>query len=589
MANRLLKTASTQYVPAVEEVIARPAYCVTTAVSRPVTRYARDVSTTTYSNGITVTTTAYYPVTRYETLPITVCYDAVEAVEGQDAYVLTDNRIGWNSGGRSIAGVAGDLISTFSFSDTGMGMICGLADPSADVTTFAAVTHGLQATIGATVRVFESGVEVANSGKLVTAVSTVQIQRTGGVVTYRVDDWEYTSATLSEGDVSLLGNLYYAGDYIEDPALNATVSIAADAYWGWPDWLENTSVGARVDWGWSVTATVGDGVASLPFSVGVASGDYDYAVAVLDVVDLELVSETGAPVVDLSNATLSIPSNMFAFVIDVDRVDVYADVEVGMLAGDYDYSFADLTLDGMAVTAFAFDEAPNSGNASNLVLALDNYFTDPVVYAALSESLTVGDTFAVMIAVDAALADMLFAGDAVSATQVLTALLESGITFSDNASNVQAAVVQYVTNLANGAVGRYEGYDFQGFCRGTDASFGWKRDGLYRLGEQTDDGETISALLDFAAQDFGATASKRLKAIYFGLDTDGAMYAKLTNDREKDVVFRVQPYGTQARMQAQRGESSRYWRLQLQIIDATFAEIDGIEWVAGSTGRRITR
>src|SRR5690606_9212591 len=155
----------------------------------------------------------------------------------------------------------------------------------------------------------------------------------------------------------------------------------------------------------------------------------------------------------------------------------------------------------------------------------DWYMTDPVLYAALNDTLDIGDTIDLLLALDAGLVEYLIADGEVDATQVLQALLASGIQFTDNINSVRSAVLQYATNLRTGAVGRYEGFDFLGFSKVGMQTFGWKRDGLYRLGYAEDTGEEIQAMIDFAAEDFDTTHRKSIRALFFGVDTDGALYA----------------------------------------------------------------
>lgn len=77
--------------------------------------------------------------------------------------------------------------------------------------------------------------------------------------------------------------------------------------------------------------------------------------------------------------------------------------------------------------------------------------------------------------------------------------------FSDEATSVRGELLQYATNILTGAVTRYSGFGFAGFCAVGMDTYGWKTDGLYKVGAETDNGALISAIIDFAASDFDTT------------------------------------------------------------------------------------
>jgi hypothetical protein len=52
------------------------------------------------------------------------------------------------------------------------------------------------------------------------------------------------------------------------------------------------------------------------------------------------------------------------------------------------------------------------------------------------------------------------------------------------------------------------------------------------------------------------------------------------------MVYRAYQRRSEYRADMQRGRASRFWRLRLEIVDATFLEVDNIEWVVTPSGRR---
>lgn len=589
MTNRLTKLANEQYFPEVVGVVGRPAYCTTRTVVRAVTTYVYSETTVVSNGSVVITRGTWRPVTRYRRIGYEVCYPAIPAVEAQDAYYVIDNQPGWNAGAKSVKTLLADVVARFEYNPGGSGMLCGLANPGVEIGAFSAVKHGLLGTAGGTIRVVENGSVVADSGIDLDTSPSLMIIRLGTHVQYHVNDWMYTSAQPSTGGAVLASNMYLAGDYIDNPAFSAAKTLSGASDWEWGDWQYGNALRGDADWGWDASGVLNDGVALLTIDVTMAAGDHDYGAAYLTLDAPEITAEGGFPVVLSSYAIVSVPTIMTALAVNVDLDTASMEVPVDIVAGDYDFGVAELDAGGFSIAAWSFDEPEGTGTGSELMFVSDTYTTDPVIYAAINSTMTVGDTFDVIIAIDAALAEYLFPSDAISAAMVLEALLKSNVGIADSASTAQAAALQYVTSLLTGASWRYDGYDFRGFCTTGDYSFGWKSNGVYRLGEIDDDGSSISAMINFAAQDFNTTGAKRLKAVYFGIATDGLMYAKLTDDRDNEVTYRVDSYGDQARLMAQRRQSSRFWRLQLQIVDATYAELDNIEWVAASSGRRLTR
>ena len=106
----------------------------------------------------------------------------------------------------------------------------------------------------------------------------------------------------------------------------------------------------------------------------------------------------------------------------------------------------------------------------------------------------------------------------------------------------------------------------------------------------TDDGQTIAALIDFGASDYGSAASKRISSIYAGINTDGAVYFRLTEAGGTERVYRaIEHTEEEARTRTAKGIASRHWRLRLELVDASFADLDNVEVEVGVGRRRVGR
>jgi len=604
MANRLLKLARYEYLPAVQEVIARPAYCVTTTTRKAVTTYTTpttvrrslntiDINTgigaggiaTLNENGTYTVTSPAVPITSYQDVRETVCYPETIGVEGRDAIVVSDSQVGWNAGAASIGQYTGDLFAAFEFNPDGAGMLCGLTPAGSTIAEYNAIRYGLRLS-GDTVVVVENGAILVDSGVTYTPSVSVGIHRVGGVVTYRVGAWRYTSSRTSVGTLALSACLYSAGDYIDNPTIVGIKPLSANSQWGWVDFGDTYALDARSDWGWGVTATMGDGFGTAEFPLLVWASEQVLGSAELDVGGVTLEAND-LPIVVSSGIITQTPMSMLATGTGTSTGEAEFDAaDVILLASDYSYGGADFIAVEPTVNGVSTGEATDAGSTADLLLAIDQYISDPVVYALIDETITLGDSIVVVLALDAGLVEYLLPSDDANATLLLTALLESNLQFTDNVNTVRAAMLQYATNLLTGAVGRYEGFDFAGFTQVGLQTYGWKRDGLYKLGYAEDTGEEIQALIDFAAEDFDSTNRKAVRALFFGADTDGMMYARMVDDNNVERTYRVIPHSDTHRANPAQKPTSRFWRLRLEIVDATFADLDNVEWKVTTTGRR---
>ena len=518
----------------------------------------------------------------------TICYPAIPAVPGVDATFNTSANLGWNAGAASIRALSGDAVAEFSFGVGNVGSLAGFAPAGSPSGAFNAVSHGLLYS-GDTIVVVEGGVTTVDSGVIPTSSTRVSISRSGGVVRYKVGGWTHTSTLVSRGDIQLYAALYAAGDYIDNPTFVGAQSLAADSAWGWSDDVTRRSLRARSAWGWGATISINDGVVNTTIGLDVLASDYAVGALSGEVADVVLSAQAGFSSVEASGISFVMDMAGSAVASSIIGGDVLDELPLYAIGAEDEYGDCAGEVADIDVLAVDTGEAPGTGSYTEGLYLRDRYAADPVVYALLADNLSVGDLIEVLIALDASLLDTLVVLDETDATSVLYALISAGITVSDDAGVNKAALLQYATNVITGAVARYSGFGFKGFCSVGMETFGWKSDGLYKIGADTDDGEFIAATIDFAADDFDTAQRKRMDAVFFGISTDGQMFAKVTDDHGVSTTYRVMERGSEARANVRRGDSSRYWRLQLQVVDATYVELDNIEWVVGATGRRTTR
>lgn len=605
MANRLIKLAQVVYMPAVQAVIARPARCLVETVRRPVTTWVDVYSPepgwvpTQYAPAdpdhpevgsslqpvkwvMGTVTTHRKLVTLYETVSQTVCYPAINGRDGRDAGAATAPP-GWDSGARSIDAYSGDVYFSFAFNPEGVGVVCGLTPVGMPVDEYGAVSHGFLLDNGV-VSVVESGA-VRVSWAFDPDLRPI-IRRVGTQVAYSYGGWYHESDVLLSGVVVAQACMYTAGDYVSSPVVAPIRQLQVYSDWDWMDRSSANRVTTRVGWGWASSATIGDGYVELTLELQGRISDYDYSEIVADVGGVN-ARMSGNPIISTTGVQVVVPMDLYAQAIYIGGGEVVVDAG-GVIGRISDYEYNEVVYEAVDVRLFAFEfaEPPGTGTEADLLTVVDTYTTDPVVYAVLHDMLLLGDTLEVLIALDASLVDYLNVADTANASMVLVALLASNLQITDNASLVRSTLLQYTTNVLTGAVGRYEGFDFSGFVRCGVDTYGWKRDGLYRMAYAEDTGEEIQAMIDFAAEDFDTTHRKSVRALFFGVDTDGALYARLVDDNDCDATYRVIPHGDTQRANPAQRPTSRFWRLRLEIVDATFADLDNVEWKAATTGRR---
>lgn len=572
MANRLTKLISLTYVPDIPEQLARPARCYA-----PRGQYKSALEAWhSYLNG-----------TIYDASEL-FCFPAVPYRPGRDAEYNTSANPGWNAGAVSIKVVPGDCSAQFKISPASAGVLVGLVGAGAPSGAFNAVTHGVIFT-GNTLRVVENGVEKIDSGITLAANTAIEIRRVGRTVTYTINAWSYTSLIESGGSVRLAAVLYAAGDSVYDPVFRQIESLSAQSSWGWADEYSRGRLNVESAWGWGGKLEFNDARVSVKLELLARMSENAYGDMLLDVGGVEVEAIAGFAEVEFSMLSTVIPLSHLVTGSSVLGGDLLVNFDVLALGADYDYGFLEGEVGPVTVRGLDLGEAEGTGSYLEPIYLRDQYHTDPVIYALLTDSISVGSALDVVIVIDAALAEFINIGDMVDANSVLHALISSGITISNNTSQVRRELLQYATSLVTGAVSRYEGFDFLGFTKVGMQAYGWKRDGLYQLGANGDDGEMLNAAIELAAQDFGIANHKQLDSLLIGASTDGRMFVRMIDDHGISTTHPVQVRGSEVRAVLPKGRNSRYWRAQIIIEDATEARIDNIEWVVGTSNRKTAR
>jgi hypothetical protein len=173
--------------------------------------------------------------------------------------------------------------------------------------------------------------------------------------------------------------------------------------------------------------------------------------------------------------------------------------------------------------------------------------------------------------------------DSADIVAFLSAQLIERVQFSDSLDRMRLAAVQYATNVLTGAVTRYEGFDFLGFANVGMDTYAAADNGIYRV---THNSLPITAAIEFATVGIDSGNSKRLDSIYLGLSSDGNAFLRVTGDDKQERTYMAVNRGGMQRGQMAKGVQSRHWNVRLEIVDATFAELDRVEWLAPIAAKR---
>lgn len=608
MAHRLIKQAIENYVPAIEEVIATPAYSEVRYEKQQVLKWTSAYKTVYYtylSNGkyITVPTQVYDGKPYYveELVPIYTSHPAVVGVAGRDATTITDGQIGWNAGAQSLAVMDGDFVMQCTVSSIVQGVLIGLQPGGQPSASFNTLEYAVLVA-GAKPSAVEKGV-IKAAGSLFSGDIQVRIQRVDGVITCQAGSLAYTSPVKSAGPMAMSAVMYAGTDYVDNPQFGALSQFESSGGWGWGDGTGIYALKLTSPWDWAGFASINDGEVRMVIDVELRAGDDDLSSVNL-VMDEPAIQASGFSDIDLAVATLVIPLSMTALGTSVDVGTVAMSFGMTMRSGDYDYGEVALVIDDISVYALS-DEQP-AGDVSTVEATFfgDYYLVDPVAYATLIDGLSIGSSLELLMSMDADLADHLALIDETNIALIIQALLDNRIGLDDASQRSSRDIFDYVnsvtglagyydfsgntfaTNLVTGTVSRYAGFDFDGFCRVGMKTYAFRKDGLYTLGAENDNGAFIGTRVDFAAEDFGSAQSKRVGNIFMGLSTDGQVFVRTEEDGGQEMIYRAYQRKAEFRADMARGRASRFWRLRLEVVDGSYAELDNIEWVLTPTGRR---
>lgn len=619
--NRLQKQPTFTYVPGIPGVAAQPAYCVTKRVFAGYKEVSAGgegyfvsiaaVSSGAYlppgaspvyrQDGYSQVLTGYFvaPQVVPRTVPIyrnvVECYPATEAVVDMPARLDAGDSEGWNAGARSIASlpVNGYFQCVIPAADLN-GVVVGLSDGSAD-NTFAHAKYALAFRPSGVTPVAYGralGPEVAFPFGSIVRFERDQRQVRAYVAGALIHTYDTPSTGMLYGDVALYG-LY---DYVDTPSIGelpagvdggpspALGVVSADAY-------------SSIDG----VSTPADGMVSGSTSTGINAG-YSGAHGLVgsDVINGifgwpgsatgELVQgEPDYVATGIVGIAASAQMSAYAAVGVLTAIDGAAAGHVG-LAGSEPYCaiYGEWGSD-RTMTAWQSNLPEGEQDGTEVLFAFDYSSLASVLMFMSYEQVTVGETVDLVLMTSMEAYEALLISEYATLGGVISMLGMERVLITGTGHAGGQEAVQYAVNVITGALSEYRNFGFKQFARMSGDTYAITDSGLYRLGGEGDDGQTLNAAIDFGSSDFGTSRSKRVNSVYAGISTDGGVYIRVSADDGEEAIYRAIGDGVEQRVRTAKGLVGRHWRVRLELADASYADLDNIEIEIGVSQRRTRR
>ena len=636
MANKLTKPAVTKYHPGQAASPGLPARCFVTGFSPDLVgqgagsvRYEPMSPAEAYAvYNYNVATSSFKTNPRYYWNWSIYCMPAIPPAPYVAGYNYVDMRKGWNAAADSIFNSTGDFTFVFDYDRFPVGVIVGVAPYPSKGTLPSTVTAGVYLRDGV-IEVLAAGQVVGTAPYVPSDSPLVTVARRGDTTVVTVGDWRAELLGVPAGQPAQIRTLLFlAGDYIDNPRFLTEVVGKARGSVGFTHSVPDRAR-ARGRVGFRMAKMEARGSAAF---MGRASGILDYSARAKGTAGFEgRVLKPGAtgqvtlPGLQIygglagawpaGSARARLPAlaveadggynvpTVVGGAVAIPGLLVSGDLKVGAIAsGDLmlpgftsigaDYPYGQASLNLPALQVFGTDPDMPEGNVRMYegVVAAASMRADGLLYAVINSELGVGSTITFALLLDVAVYDSLLLQDNMSFAATLEVALRSGLRISDQASrggwpdkNAHYAAVQYATNVLTGAVTRFEGFNFSGFTSVGQHTYGVAPDGLYAIEPNQD---PIDAIVEFATIGSESLAVKALQYVYVGLATDGDVYVAARGDDGVERMYRARRNDDTYRTATGKGIRSRQWTVRLELVNATRATLEGVEWIAPATARR---
>jgi len=557
----------------------------------------------------------------------TQCYPAIEYVQAVPAYLIRD--VGWTAGGVSIAQGADNFYTAFRV-DAGLdGALVGLSRTTNQAYSFSSCSHAWLVDSGR-VAVVENGSSVFEAESDAEGIQEFRIDVVGNKVIYRLNGvavyessqapptaWVlkgviYSSAVVFDPTIAAIGGGLIP--MVSDPVVSFTMStivkmlsdalvrigprsyavpmLAASRALFNPSIEQQSSVSMLSQ---SVVRLqqelVGYMAGSFPAPEGLASESQSGAMHGEFPV-FTLRGELGPPKNGVALMTGVAPR---PYLLGLVMVGAFGRMEEDWPSRWRGIAAEDDALYGNMVGNFQVPIMLAYQGSSNLSLAevgcgmvvSDSVLINSSILIVVEESMSVYTFASIIGQIDLSAIETITVGDNVTVGQLLTLIATEQLIISNDSSSDARLQAQYAVSVGKGAITQYQDFDFDGFFRDHKGdTYGWKKDGIYRVERMDEDSSPIQASIDFGGKGFGAAQLKYLSDVFVGIATDGEIYLRAAADNGQPIVYRVLNGQEDGRASLAKGVKARHWRLHLEIVDATSAELSDVEFNVGLSTRR---
>jgi hypothetical protein len=142
-------------------------------------------------------------------------------------------------------------------------------------------------------------------------------------------------------------------------------------------------------------------------------------------------------------------------------------------------------------------------------------------------------------------------------------------------------------NVKQGANSEYTNYAFESLVMFNGKPFGSNSSGLFELTGEDDAGTDISAEIETGKTDFEVGNVKKPWSVHLGMAGEGSVRAKLKGARDIEITGKdavIQEGGL--KIKHSRDTRSSYWGLNLKNVDGSDFQLNYIDFVIETLGRR---
>jgi len=645
--NRLQKQAVVSYVPAVPAVPGRAAFCQEEQV---LTGYSSRV--VPFGSQVIAVYGPYGEFVRYDTAPLGYrnenvpvyrteirCYEEVIGSPAVPSAVNYFANNGWNGGAHSISPVPVNSYFDIRLPDNPVGVMVGFSDGGLSY-AYSKASHALVARPGGITPVERGEPQSAP----VAGGDIIRMVRTDTGVKAFVDGvLVYESAVPITGTAFVDAALYALSDYVESPVIGAfhqasgvcdvgvtatmderargSAVVGAELYGvASIDGVYLTRGTARVgvdlaasastlyaSLGIATVGAAGVGERVGMFAPGHAAGNASGAHGLLGVQGFASQSSTARAVGRLGGWTLEARGG--AAEATAAQAAGVLPLPIGSargLVGVLGQASGVLGIDGKAsegefagasgvagiryqITSWEAYLPADVADGPDLAYAFDFARMDNAVLFVSMESIELEEVADIYLLISLETLESLRIDEGLSLASVVELMTSERIAASDQGISARREAIQYAVNAITGALSTYQNFGFKQYARAGGDTYAINDGALYRLCGQDDDGAALNAVIDFGASDYGTAQAKRMSSVYAGIATDGEVYLRVTGDDGEEQVYRATGGAMEQRVRTAKGIAARHWRVRLELVDASYADLDNIEIEIGVSQRRIRR